>query len=150
MNYTRESLDNSEASPTGDRILFYLKTHGPVANGALAEALAITPEAARQQVQKLVAGGLVEGQPVLAVHAQALLFPVAQEQRFQAGVAAESGCQQGSDDQEGRYQQVQQDQSENFGNLHTGRGKGVRGNPGLHAACALFKSGNVAEKHKFK
>ena len=62
MNYTRESLDNSEAMPTAERILFYLKTHGPVANGALAEALAITPEAARQQVQKLVAGGLVEGQ----------------------------------------------------------------------------------------
>ena len=66
MNYTRESLDNSGAMPTAERILFYLKTHGPVANGALAEALAITPEAARQQVQKLVAGGLVEGQQEVA------------------------------------------------------------------------------------
>lgn len=61
MSYTSKSLDNSSALPTADRILFYLKTHGPVANTVLAKALGMTAEAARQQIQKLVAAGLIEG-----------------------------------------------------------------------------------------
>jgi predicted ArsR family transcriptional regulator len=51
-----------EADPaaTADRLLFALKTHGPRATAALAAELAITGEAARQQLQKLQAAGLVE------------------------------------------------------------------------------------------
>ncbi|MBN9473279.1 MAG: transcriptional regulator [Bordetella sp. SCN 67-23] len=47
--------------PTTDRILFFIKTHGPVSTATLARKLDLTSEAARQQVQKLVAAGLVEG-----------------------------------------------------------------------------------------
>jgi len=47
--------------PTADRILFFIKTHGPVSTATLARKLELTTEAARQQVQKLVAAGLVEG-----------------------------------------------------------------------------------------
>ncbi|RZS85822.1 helix-turn-helix transcriptional regulator [Pigmentiphaga kullae] len=47
--------------PTADRILFFIKTHGPVSTATLARKLDLTSEAARQQVQKLVAAGLVEG-----------------------------------------------------------------------------------------
>jgi len=47
--------------PTADRILFFIKTHGPVSTATLAGKLDLTSEAARQQVQKLVAAGLVEG-----------------------------------------------------------------------------------------
>ena len=46
--------------PTTDRILFFIKTHGPVSTATLARKLDLTSEAARQQVQKLVAAGLVE------------------------------------------------------------------------------------------
>ncbi|WP_295956473.1 MarR family transcriptional regulator [Rhodoferax sp.] len=61
MNYTSEIFDNP-ALPTADRILFFIKTKGPASTTALAQALEMTGEAARQQVQKLVAAGLVEGQ----------------------------------------------------------------------------------------
>lgn len=60
MNYTSEIFDNP-ALPTADRILFFIKTKGPASTTALAQALDMTGEAARQQVQKLVAAGLVEG-----------------------------------------------------------------------------------------
>lgn len=49
------------AASTGDRTLLLIKTRGPVSTAALAQALEMTPEAARQQVQKLVAAGWVEG-----------------------------------------------------------------------------------------
>ena len=60
MHYPSEIFDNP-ALPTADRILFFVKTKGPASTTALAQALEITGEAARQQVQKLVAAGLLEG-----------------------------------------------------------------------------------------
>ncbi|WP_137922472.1 helix-turn-helix domain-containing protein [Hydrogenophaga sp. 2FB] len=62
MIYASKELENSGASPTADRILFLIKSKGPTSAARLAQALDLTPEAARQQVQKLVAGGLLEGQ----------------------------------------------------------------------------------------
>lgn len=60
MNYTSNNLDNN--SSTADRILFFIKTKGPASTARLAQALDMTAEAARQQVQKLVGAGLIEGQ----------------------------------------------------------------------------------------
>jgi len=40
---------------TADRILFFIKTKGPASTATLAQAFDMTPEAARQQVQKLAA-----------------------------------------------------------------------------------------------
>jgi predicted ArsR family transcriptional regulator len=54
-------LDNSADGKPGERILFFLKSKGPSATARLAQMLEMTPEAARQQVQKLVAAGLIEG-----------------------------------------------------------------------------------------
>lgn len=62
MNYASKSLDNSADGKTADRILFFIKSNGPSATARLAQMLEMTPEAARQQVQKLVAAGLIEGQ----------------------------------------------------------------------------------------
>jgi predicted ArsR family transcriptional regulator len=59
--YTRLTLDNSSPVSTADRILFFVKTKGPVSTAGLAQAFDLTPEAARQQVQKLVSAGLIEG-----------------------------------------------------------------------------------------
>lgn len=56
------SFDNSSLLPTADRILFFIKTKGPASTATLAQAFDMTAEAARQQVQKLVASGLIEGQ----------------------------------------------------------------------------------------
>ena len=61
MNYTSKRLDNSEAPQTTERILYFIKTKGPVSTATLAKTLDMTGEAARQQVQKLVAAGLIEG-----------------------------------------------------------------------------------------
>lgn len=61
MNYTINPLDNSGNPQPSDRILFLLKTRGPASTAQIAERLQITAEAARQQVQKLLAAGLVEG-----------------------------------------------------------------------------------------
>ena len=61
MNYTSKRLDNSEAPQTTERILYFIKTKGPVSTASLAKTLAMTGEAARQQVQKLVTAGLIEG-----------------------------------------------------------------------------------------
>ncbi len=47
--------------PTAERILFFLKTKGPASTATLAQQLDITPEAARQQIQKLAASTLIEG-----------------------------------------------------------------------------------------
>ncbi len=61
MDYASISLENSADLPTADRILFFLKTRGPASTAALSQALGMTAEAARQQVQKLVAAGWIEG-----------------------------------------------------------------------------------------
>ena len=64
MNYTSKRLDNGDgaATPqTTERILYFIKTKGPVSTASLARTLAMTGEAARQQVQKLVTAGLIEG-----------------------------------------------------------------------------------------
>ncbi|MDC8759746.1 helix-turn-helix transcriptional regulator [Janthinobacterium fluminis] len=62
MKYTSKHLDNDASQSTAERILFHLKTKGPAATAALAQEFQMTPEAARLQVQKLVGGGLIEGQ----------------------------------------------------------------------------------------
>lgn len=46
---------------TADRILLLLKSRGPTSTAELATALQTTTEGARQQVNKLVEGGLVRG-----------------------------------------------------------------------------------------
>ncbi|MGK5077535.1 helix-turn-helix transcriptional regulator [Janthinobacterium sp. HLX7-2] len=61
MNYTSKRLDNKEAPQTTERILYFIKTKGPVSTATVAKTLEMTGEAARQQVQKLVAAGLIEG-----------------------------------------------------------------------------------------
>jgi predicted ArsR family transcriptional regulator len=64
MNYTSKRFDNSEAAapaPSTQRILYFVKSRGPVSTASLAKALDMTGEAARQHVQKLVAAGLLEG-----------------------------------------------------------------------------------------
>lgn len=64
MNYTSKNFENkaglSEKS-TADRMLFFIKTNGATSIASLAQAMEMTPEAARQQVQKLVAAGMIEG-----------------------------------------------------------------------------------------
>jgi predicted ArsR family transcriptional regulator len=61
MHYTSEHFENKPDAPTADRILFFIKTRGATSIASLATAMDMTPEAARQQVQKLVASGLIEG-----------------------------------------------------------------------------------------
>ena len=64
MNYTSKRFDNNEAAPPApstQRILYFVKSRGPVSTASLAKALDMTGEAARQHVQKLVAAGLLEG-----------------------------------------------------------------------------------------
>jgi len=51
-------LENSER-PTSDRLLVLLKTRGPQTVADLGAALDVTAEAARQQLQRLAADGLV-------------------------------------------------------------------------------------------
>lgn len=55
-------FDNSTAASASERMLFLVKTRGPVSTAQLAQALDMTPEAARQQVHRLLATGLVAGQ----------------------------------------------------------------------------------------
>ena len=50
-----------DSNCTADRILFLLKTRGPLKTADLAQLLAITFEATRQQVQKLQAAELISG-----------------------------------------------------------------------------------------
>src|SRR5258708_12253325 len=54
-------LDNSATLPS-DRLLGLIKRRGPMRTGELAEALAITAEAARQQLNRLAREGLVAPQ----------------------------------------------------------------------------------------
>ncbi|WP_317201049.1 metalloregulator ArsR/SmtB family transcription factor [Janthinobacterium sp.] len=50
-----------DGRPTSERILFRLKTKGPTSTAALGLELQLTSEAARLQLQKLLAEGLIEG-----------------------------------------------------------------------------------------
>ncbi|WP_394777938.1 helix-turn-helix transcriptional regulator [Undibacterium sp.] len=62
MNYARNNLDNKSAQPnTHERILFRLKTKGAASTATLAAELELTAEAARLQVQRLLADELIEG-----------------------------------------------------------------------------------------
>ena len=61
MNYAINSFDKSSSAPTADRILYFIKTKGPASTASLAKALEMTPEAARQQVHKLLTSGLIAG-----------------------------------------------------------------------------------------
>lgn len=62
MTSTSNDLDNQVAASAAGRMLFQVKTRGPVSTAQLAQALDMTAEAARQQVHKLLAAGLVAGQ----------------------------------------------------------------------------------------
>lgn len=61
MKYTSKYLENMDTMPTAERILFRLKTKGPASTALLAQELALTAEAARLQVQKLLADDLIVG-----------------------------------------------------------------------------------------
>lgn len=65
MKYANESLENhvvhGGTRQQSERILHLLKTQGPSSTAAIATELGITGEAARQQIQKLNARGLIEG-----------------------------------------------------------------------------------------
>src|SRR5450830_414264 len=61
MKYTSKHLENNEPMPTAERILFRLKTKGPASTALLAQELSMTAEAARLQVQKLLAEQLIAG-----------------------------------------------------------------------------------------
>jgi predicted ArsR family transcriptional regulator len=56
-----KQLDNKANGKPAERILFFIKSRGPSPTARLAQMLEMTPEAARQQVQKLLAAGLIEG-----------------------------------------------------------------------------------------
>jgi len=65
MNYTSKYLENkvdiNPDMPTAERILLRLKTRGPASTATLAQELGMTAEAARLQVQKLLADELIGG-----------------------------------------------------------------------------------------
>ena len=62
MARTNEGFDKAVLTPATDRLLFVIKTKGPISTASLARELDMTAEAARQQVQKLVGANLIEGQ----------------------------------------------------------------------------------------
>ena len=65
MNYTSKHLENRASldpdMSTAERILLRLKTRGPASTATLAQELGMTAEAARLQVQKLLAEELISG-----------------------------------------------------------------------------------------
>jgi predicted ArsR family transcriptional regulator len=61
MTSTSDDLDHPAAVSAAERMLFHVKTRGPVSTAQLAQILDMTPEAARQQVHKLLAAGLIAG-----------------------------------------------------------------------------------------
>lgn len=61
LNYTSENLANKHSGYRPNKVLFAIKTKGPIATATLAKNLGMTAEAARQQVQKLLSEGLIEG-----------------------------------------------------------------------------------------
>ncbi|EMI5492302.1 transcriptional regulator [Providencia stuartii] len=54
-------FDNLNLSQAVDKVLFCIKTKGPISTAVIAKDLNMTGEAARQHIQKLSALGLVEG-----------------------------------------------------------------------------------------
>lgn len=67
-----QPLTSNQSSPqagpsTAERILLRLKTRGPAAASELAGELEMTAEAARQQIQKLAAEGLIASRQAAAV-----------------------------------------------------------------------------------
>lgn len=60
MSSNRLLNSGEKASATPDRLLYLLKTRGPQQSAEAGESLGITAEAARQQLAKLAAAGLVE------------------------------------------------------------------------------------------
>lgn len=54
-------FDNLNLSQAVDKVLFCIKTKGPISTAVIAKDLAMTGEAARQHLQKLTSLGLVEG-----------------------------------------------------------------------------------------
>lgn len=62
MTATSRDPDHPAAASAAERMLLQVKTRGPVSIAQLAQLLDMTPEAARQQVHKLLAAGLVAGQ----------------------------------------------------------------------------------------
>ena len=61
MTASPPGLRMPDSGLPGDRILLALKTRGPLSTAELAKALGVTGEAARQQLVRLEADGLVEG-----------------------------------------------------------------------------------------
>src|SRR5262245_58547710 len=57
---TRHPENLPPPAPTGERLLMLIKTRGPRTAAELGAALDVTAEAARQQLVKLAADGLVE------------------------------------------------------------------------------------------
>ncbi|AJC19435.1 transcriptional regulator [Pandoraea pulmonicola] len=68
MNYPNTPLDNRATTPNAghERVLHWLKTQGPASTAEVASGLGITAEAARQQVQRLVAEGWLVGETMPA------------------------------------------------------------------------------------
>ncbi|MNR83745.1 MarR family protein [compost metagenome] len=72
MNYASDYFENKDGenkNATHERILLFIKTKGPISTADLARTLELTPEAARQQVQKLLTAGLIAGRQEAAVGA---------------------------------------------------------------------------------
>lgn len=61
MSTAGKDFENSARASTADRILFFLKSQGAASTARLAQLLETSAEAARQQVNKLVAAGWIEG-----------------------------------------------------------------------------------------
>lgn len=61
MINTSNYFDNLNLSQAVDKVLFCIKTKGPISTAVIAKDLAMTGEAARQHIQKLTSLGLVEG-----------------------------------------------------------------------------------------
>ncbi|MEX6003983.1 winged helix-turn-helix transcriptional regulator [Providencia vermicola] len=54
-------FDNLNLSQAVDKVLFCIKTKAPISTAVIAKDLAMTGEAVRQHLQKLLSLGLVEG-----------------------------------------------------------------------------------------
>ncbi|HCY3172668.1 TPA: MarR family transcriptional regulator, partial [Escherichia coli] len=60
MSSNRLLNSTNKASATSERLLYLLKTRGPLQSAEAGEILGMTAEAARQQLTKLASAGLVE------------------------------------------------------------------------------------------
>ncbi|HHR6080541.1 TPA: helix-turn-helix transcriptional regulator [Providencia alcalifaciens] len=61
MNKASKYFDNLNLTQAVDKVLFCIKTKGPVSTAVIADDLNLTGEAARQHINKLTSLGLVEG-----------------------------------------------------------------------------------------